>query len=59
MSNKQEALGILETQGLKAILEVTDARLKAANGTLIGKEKIGGLRHRHRARRRGGSYSGD
>jgi hypothetical protein len=41
MSNKQEALGILETQGLTAILEATDAMLKAANVTLVGKEKIG------------------
>ena len=41
MSNKQEALGILETQGLTAILEATDAMLKSANITLVGKEKIG------------------
>jgi len=41
MSNKQEALGILETQGLAAILEATDAMLKSANVTLVGKEKIG------------------
>jgi len=41
MSNKQEALGILETQGLTAILEATDAMLKSANVTLVGKEKIG------------------
>ena len=41
MSNKQEALGILETQGLTAILEATDAMLKAADVTLVGKEKIG------------------
>ncbi len=41
MSNKQEALGILETQGLTAILEATDAMLKAANVTLVGREKIG------------------
>lgn len=41
MSNKAEALGILETQGLTAILEATDAMLKAANVTLVGKEKIG------------------
>jgi len=36
-----EALGIIETQGLTAILEATDAMLKAANVTLVGKEKIG------------------
>jgi microcompartment protein CcmL/EutN len=41
MSNNQEAIGILETQGLTAILEATDAMLKAANVTLVGKEKIG------------------
>ena len=41
MSNKQEALGILERQGLTAILEATDAMLKSANVTLVGKEKIG------------------
>ena len=41
MSNKQEAIGILETQGLTAILEATDAMLKSANVTLVGKEKIG------------------
>ena len=41
MNTKQEAIGILETQGLTAILEATDAMLKSANVTLVGKEKIG------------------
>jgi microcompartment protein CcmL/EutN len=41
MSTDQQALGILETQGLTALLESTDAMLKAANVTLVGKEKIG------------------
>ncbi len=41
MNTKQEAIGILETQGLAAILEATDAMLKSANVTLVGKEKIG------------------
>jgi microcompartment protein CcmL/EutN len=41
MNKPQEALGILETQGLTAILEATDAMLKSANVTLVGKEKIG------------------
>jgi microcompartment protein CcmL/EutN len=41
MNTKQEALGILETQGLAAILAATDAMLKSANVTLVGKEKIG------------------
>ena len=39
--NKNQAIGILETQGLTAILEATDAMLKAANVELVGKEKIG------------------
>lgn len=38
---KPQALGILETQGLTAILEATDAMLKAADVKLVGKEKIG------------------
>jgi hypothetical protein len=41
MSNMQQAIGILETQGLTAILEATDAMRKSANVTLVGKEKIG------------------
>ena len=41
MDPNQQALGIIETQGLTAILEATDAMLKAANVTLVGKEKIG------------------
>lgn len=38
---KNQALGILETQGLTASLEGTDAMLKAADVKLVGKEKIG------------------
>lgn len=38
---KPHAIGILETQGLTAILEATDAMLKAADVKLVGKEKIG------------------
>lgn len=41
MKSESQALGILETQGLTAILEATDAMLKSANVTLVGKEKIG------------------
>jgi microcompartment protein CcmL/EutN len=41
MDTPPQALGILETQGLTAILEATDAMLKAANVSLVGKEKIG------------------
>jgi microcompartment protein CcmL/EutN len=39
--NTHEAIGIIETQGLTAVLEATDAMLKAASVTLVGKEKIG------------------
>jgi microcompartment protein CcmL/EutN len=38
---KNQALGILETQGLTAALEGTDAMLKSADVKLVGKEKIG------------------
>lgn len=38
---KNKAIGILETQGLTAALEGTDAMLKSADVQLIGKEKIG------------------
>lgn len=41
MNTDQQALGILETQGLTAVLGATDTMLKAANVTLVGKEKIG------------------
>lgn len=41
MNTKQEAIGILETQGLTAVLAATDAMLKSANVSLVGKEKIG------------------
>jgi carbon dioxide concentrating mechanism protein CcmO len=41
MDPNQQALGIIETQGLTAILEASDIMLKTANVTLVGKEKIG------------------
>jgi microcompartment protein CcmL/EutN len=41
MDAERQALGIIETQGLTAVLEATDSMLKAANVTLVGKEKIG------------------
>ena len=41
MKDNEQAIGILETQGLTASLEATDAMLKTANVTLVGKEKIG------------------
>ena len=36
-----EALGLIETQGLVAALHATDEMLKAASVKLVGKEKIG------------------
>lgn len=37
----QDALGLLETQGLVAALHATDDMLKSSNVVLVGKEKIG------------------
>ena len=39
---KQEALGMVETRGLIGSIEAADAMVKAANVTLVGKEKVGG-----------------
>ncbi len=36
-----EALGMIETKGLVALIEASDAMVKAANVKLIGWEKIG------------------
>src|SRR6187455_2394156 len=36
----QEALGMVETKGLVAMVEAADAMVKAANVTLVGYEKI-------------------
>jgi ethanolamine utilization protein EutM len=36
-----EALGLVETRGLVAMIEAADAMVKAANVTVIGWEKIG------------------
>jgi ethanolamine utilization protein EutM len=36
-----EALGMIETKGLVALIEGSDAMVKAANVTLIGWQKIG------------------
>ena len=36
-----EALGMIETKGLVALIEATDAMVKAAKVTLVGWEKIG------------------
>src|SRR6516164_6071676 len=40
-SNHLEALGMIETKGLVALIEASDAMLKSANVTLIGWQKIG------------------
>lgn len=39
---EQIALGMIETRGLVAAIEATDAMLKAANVTLVSHEKVGG-----------------
>src|SRR5437773_9816596 len=36
-----EALGMIETKGLVALIEASDAMVKAANVTLVGWQKIG------------------
>ena len=36
-----QAIGMIETRGLCAMLEACDAALKAANVTMVGWEKIG------------------
>src|SRR5262250_1989759 len=40
-TNNMEALGMIETKGLVALVEASDAMLKAANVNLIGWQKIG------------------
>ena len=37
-----EALGLIETKGFAAMVEATDAMVKAAKVELVGYEKIGG-----------------
>ena len=39
--NHLEALGMIETKGLTALIEASDAMLKSANVTLLGWQKIG------------------
>ena len=39
--NYLEALGMIETKGLVALVEASDAMLKSANVTLMGWQKIG------------------
>jgi ethanolamine utilization protein EutM len=38
---EKQALGMVETKGLVGAIEAADAMVKAANVTLIGKERIG------------------
>src|SRR5436309_12522661 len=40
-ATQMEALGMVETKGLVALVEASDAMLKSANVTLIGWQKIG------------------
>src|SRR5258708_984074 len=40
-SQHLEALGMIETKGLTALIEASDAMLKSANVTLVGWQKIG------------------
>jgi len=40
--NSTEALGMIETRGFTAMVEASDAMVKAAKVELIGFEKIGG-----------------
>src|SRR5437762_14356489 len=41
MAANLEALGMIETKGLVALIEASDAMLKAANVRLIGWQRIG------------------
>jgi microcompartment protein CcmL/EutN len=40
--NQPRALGFIETQGFTAVFEAIDQACKAANVTVVGKEKLGG-----------------
>src|SRR5262245_55152921 len=40
-TNNLEALGMIETKGLVALIEASDAMIKAANVTIVGWQKIG------------------
>ena len=41
MAERSEALGMLETKGFVALVEATDAMMKAANVDFLGWDKIG------------------
>jgi ethanolamine utilization protein EutM len=40
-SNRMDALGMIETKGLVALIEASDAMLKSADVTFLGWQKIG------------------
>ena len=42
MSSRLFAIGMIETQGLTAVIEAIDTACKAGNVEVIGKEKLGG-----------------
>src|SRR5436189_6130310 len=42
MAESNEALGMLETRGFTAMVEASDAMVKAAKVELVGYERIGG-----------------
>jgi ethanolamine utilization protein EutM len=41
MAKTMEALGMIETKGLVALIEAADSMLKAANVQMVGWEKVG------------------
>lgn len=41
MAKQMEALGMIETKGFTALLEATDAMMKAANVDFVGWDKVG------------------
>jgi ethanolamine utilization protein EutM len=41
MAKANEALGMIETKGFIALVEATDAMIKAANVTFLGWDKVG------------------
>ena len=41
MAKASEAIGMIETKGFIALVEATDAMLKAANVTFMGWDKVG------------------
>src|SRR5262245_22734093 len=41
MAKAMEALGMIETKGFTALVEATDAMMKAANVTFVGWDKVG------------------